>query len=131
MKSHILLVDDERLILDLFQTFFTKEGYEVTIAGTGKEAMDAVRQHTIDVVFLDIFLGEISGLDVLEEIRRERPKLPVIMLTGVGYDQELIEEASRKGATWYLSKDLPLELLVKEVERALKTSKANADSPGS
>jgi DNA-binding NtrC family response regulator len=120
MNEHILVVDDEAPIRDLLSTFFQKRDYKVTTAATAEEAQKSAKEPSLKLVILDIALGEEDGLQLLAALKGDHPKLPVIILTGMGFDDELLQEALEKGASGYVSKTLPLEQLLMEVHRALK-----------
>lgn len=79
----ILIVEDEELLLDAFSSVLKKRKYNVVGFSTGKEAIDYVRNNdnNIDLVILDIKLPDMSGLDVLEHIRKILPSVPIIMCT--------------------------------------------------
>jgi DNA-binding NtrC family response regulator len=120
MNEHILVVDDEAPIRDLLSTFFRKRGYRVSTAATADEAQGAVADPSLNLVILDIALAEADGLELLARLKSSHPKLPIIILTGMGFDDELLQEALQKGASGYVSKTLPLEQLLMEVHRTLK-----------
>ena len=119
MKQHLLVVDDEPSIRDLLSSFFRKHEYEVSTVATGAEALQAVDNKGVEVVILDVLLTDTDGLEVLAQIKAKHPKLPVIMITGIGFDEELLQEALQKGAAGYISKTLPLDQLLMEVHRTL------------
>lgn len=122
MKQHILVVDDEEPIRELLGSYFQKHGYEVTTAGTALEATRYADTTRLNLVVLDIALPDADGLEVLANLRRAHPSLPIVMLTGMGFDEELFQEARAKGANGYISKTLPLDQLLMEVVRTLKYS---------
>lgn len=126
-RQHILIVDDESSILELLSTFFEKRGYRVTCFNTGAEALDFLESNhsvqktpdTVDIMVLDLFLDEEDGLEVLSQAKELRPGLPVVILTGMGFDDEILKEAQSRGARGYVSKTLPMNQLLMEVHRAL------------
>jgi DNA-binding NtrC family response regulator len=120
MNEHILVVDDEAPIRDLLSTFFRKRDYKVTTAANAEEAQRVANEPSLSLVILDIALAEEDGLELLSALKRVHPRLPVIILTGMGFDDELLQEALEKGASGYVSKTLPLEQLLMEVHRVLK-----------
>ena len=126
MKQEILFVDDEAPIRDLLADFFRQKGYTTRTAATGEEALQSLAQQTPSLVMLDVDLGATDGLALLETIRASHPSLPVIMLTGMGFDNELLAEAMKKGANGYASKMLSLEHLLMEVHRVLKAAGKSA-----
>lgn len=123
MKEHILVVDDEAPIRDLLMTFFKKREYQVSTAQSSQETKSILGEQSIDLIILDIALGEEDddGLELLSKIKLERPEMPVIILTGMGFDDDLLQEALQRGASGYVSKTLPLDQLLMEVHRALRT----------
>ncbi len=119
MKQRILVVDDEAPILELLSAYFRKHGYEVSGAATSDEALRLVDDQPFQLVILDVLLADTDGLEVLAIIKQSHPRLPVIIMTGIGFDEELLQEALQKGAAGYVSKTLPLDQLLMEVHRAL------------
>jgi DNA-binding response OmpR family regulator len=119
MKMKILVVDDEAPIRDLLSTYLGKYGYEVLTACEAAEARRIVNEQTVHMAILDIVLPDTDGMEFLSELRKAHPNLPVVMLTGIGFDEELLVEAQERGASGYLSKSLPLDQLLMEVRRIL------------
>ena len=116
MKPHILVVDDEAPIRELLSTFFQSRGYEVSSAGTAYDAMIKAAETSLALVLLDLVLPDADGLEVLDSLKRTHPDLPIIIMTGMGADDALLKEARDKGAAGYVSKTLPLDKLLAEVE---------------
>lgn len=125
MKQHILVVDDEAPIRDVLSGYFEKHGYLVTAASTGSDALRLANEVPINLIVLDIALADADGLELLETLKAAHPNLPILILTGMGFDEELLQEARRKGASGYVSKQLPLDQLLMEVVRALKYNKTS------
>jgi DNA-binding NtrC family response regulator len=123
VKQHILVVDDEKPITDLLNSFFKKHGYEVRTAANARDALRFSLEFTFDLIILDIVLPDTESLELLDTFRAEYPEIPVILITGIGFDEELLQEALHKGAAGYISKTLPLEQLLMEVHRVLKKSR--------
>lgn len=124
MKQRILVVDDEPQIRDMLSMYFSSHGYEASSAGDSKETLLAVAKENVDVVVLDIGLADEDGLKLLEKLKAAHPKLRVIMLTGMGFVEDLLQEAQQKGADGYVSKVLPLDELLSAIQRILKTAPA-------
>lgn len=124
MKTHLLVADDEEAIRRLLTTYFRREGWEIDAVATAEETLRAIADDAIGLVVLDIELGSADGLTVLEQIKRARPGLPVVLLTGMGFDEELLLEAKRAGADGYVSKTLSLEQLKLEIQRVLRQTAA-------
>ena len=98
--------------------FANRLGYDVQIAASGEEAVEAVREVPPDLVTLDVMLPGISGLDTLRELRGLAPRLPIIMLSGHGRTQTIVE-AVRMGAVDFLRKPFEPEELETAFSRAL------------
>jgi DNA-binding NtrC family response regulator len=119
MKQQILVVDDEAPILELLSAYFKKHGYDVSSASNAADALRLIEEKPPHLVILDVLLADTDGLEVLSQIKSARPKLPVIIMTGIGFDEELLQDAVQKGAAGYVSKTLPLDQLLMEVHRIL------------
>lgn len=81
----ILVVDDEKNILKLYQAELEEEGHTVVTANSGKEALEVFDRENPDVVTLDILMPDIDGIQVLRQIKEKKPQTPVIMLTAYDY----------------------------------------------
>ena len=125
MKQHILVVDDEASIRELLEAYFKKHSYQVTAVATAGEALRAAEEGPVQLVILDVLLEETDGLEVLVKLKGAHPNLPVIIMTGIGFDEELLQEAIQKGAAGYVSKTLPLDQLLMEVHRTLNYKQPN------
>jgi two-component system response regulator HydG len=116
----LLIVDDERTLRFTIGEWARDAGFRAVEAESGREAVAAARDQGIDVVLLDLKLGNEDGLEVLRRLREEDPTLPVIMLTGHGGVQHAVE-ATRLGAYDFIEKRPPyLEHLEVVVRRALE-----------
>jgi DNA-binding response OmpR family regulator len=99
----ILVVDDEREILDLLTDHLEDEGYAVSQAVDGEQALEGARREPPDLVLLDITIPGVNGLEVLRRLRRDHPKIPVIMITGIE-DEALARSTLKMGAFDYVQK---------------------------
>jgi DNA-binding response OmpR family regulator len=124
MKQRILVVDDEPQIREMLSMYFERHGYDAATAGDTAETLRIVNDSKVDVVVLDIGLAEEDGLKLLEQLKKDHPALRVIMLTGMGFVEDLLQEAQQKGADGYVSKVLPLDELLLAIQRILKTTPA-------
>lgn len=119
--SRILIVDDEKNIRALFRDELEDEGYEVEIAGSGREALDKVAAQLPDLVVLDIRMEDMTGLEVLAELRKKysHEQLPVIMCTAVRglQDDFTIWDAH---VSDYITKPVDLEELKSKIKRILE-----------
>jgi DNA-binding NtrC family response regulator len=108
--AKILVVDDEPSILKLLKEALTQWGYQVVCVGTGAEALEAVRTELFDAAITDIRMPEMSGLDLLREIKRHDESIEVVVMTGYPTIASAVE-ALKEGAYDYLSKPLILDEL--------------------
>ena len=124
MKQRILVVDDEPQIREMLSMYFSRHGYDTATAGDSAETLRLVKESPVDVVVLDISLADEDGLKLLEQLKKFQPGLRVIMLTGMGFVEDLLQEAQQKGADGYVSKVLPLDELLLAIQRILKNPPA-------
>ena len=120
MNSYtVLTIEDETLIRDSFRFFLEDHGYNVLEAENGKEGLDMIRAHSPDVVLLDLRMPEMDGLEVLQQVQKEKPKLPIIVISGTGFIGN-VAEALRQGACNYLLKPIAdFDILRYALEHAL------------
>lgn len=100
---NVLVVDDDPFINRLVQIRMKNRGYQVFSAGDGEKALEMIRAASLDLVFLDVAMPKVSGLQVLEEIRRDKLDIAVIIMTAFGSESVAVE-AMRNGADDYLPK---------------------------
>ena len=126
MKQHILIVDDEDQIRELLSLYLSRHGYEISTAKSSKETLQTMDRSGIDLVVLDIGLADEDGLGLLSAIKARNPNIQVVMLTGMGFVEDLLQEAHAKGADGYVSKLLPLDELLLAIQRVLRPGTAAA-----
>ncbi len=117
--EHILVVDDEPAIQTTLRAVLEDEGYRVSTAGSGEEAARLAGEEAPDLVFLDIWMPGMDGLETLAELKRVRPEAPVIMISGHGTIETAVK-ATRLGAYDFIEKPLSLEKTLVSVTRALE-----------
>lgn len=83
MEEHILIVDDQPGIVLLLKEILESDGYEVTTASTGKEALQAIRNHTFDLIILDYRLPIVNGFEIVKQLQKEKQTVPIIMMSGL------------------------------------------------
>jgi two-component system response regulator AtoC len=115
--STVLIVDDEQTLARSAKAFLTDHGYEAEVAGSGEQALQLLQSLQPDVVFADVRLPGMSGLDLLKRIRDFDPVLPVVMLTAYGSIEGAVE-AVKLGAFDYVKKPVDLEELKLLADRA-------------
>ena len=119
-RYNLLVVDDEPAFRLFVSTVLRDAGYEVTVAQNGAEALTLLGGRHFHLVLTDLRMPDVSGMEVLEAVRRESPATPVIVITAFGTIESAVE-ATRKGAADYLLKPLKSpEELRRVVDRALR-----------
>lgn len=119
MPNRILFVDDEAPIRELLTLFFRKKGIEVTSAVSASEALELSRGARHDLAIVDVNLAGENGLELMVNLKRENPAMPVIIFTGLTGDETLLQEALARGADGFMRKTEPLSGLYEEVRRRL------------
>ncbi|MCP9290188.1 sigma-54-dependent transcriptional regulator [Gracilimonas sediminicola] len=117
-KAHILITDDEKAIRNTLEEILQYENYEVSTAESGQLALDFVGENDIDLMFLDIKMQGMDGLETLKKLREAGHEFPVIMISGHG-TIEIAVEATKMGAYDFLEKPPDLNRLLISVRNAL------------
>ncbi len=118
-SRRILVVDDEESHRLMLRAVLKEEGYQVTEAADGPEAIGAMEQESYDLVLLDLRLPAMDGIETLNEIKKISPLVPVIMMTAYASVKTAVE-ALKAGAFDYLTKPLDIEELKVLIEKALE-----------
>jgi CheY-like chemotaxis protein len=123
MKQHILIIDDEASIRDLLGRYLQGCGYEVTLIDSVHAALESFHKQTPDLIISDLQLEDGDGLEMIDRIKGEAPDIPVILLTGVLFDQEVVDRVLRAKVACYLQKTSPLSKIKETVESLLPAAK--------
>ncbi len=117
MSYSVLIADDDHSLRSVLSAALNKAGYHTVKARNGKEAIDCVEKDEFDVILLDIFLGDVDGLELIESIQDLNPTAAIIVITGHGTTQTAIEAAKRQAYS-YLTKPVDRNELLDLVDRA-------------
>lgn len=119
----LLIVDDEKGITESLKDFFAHRGFSVKTANSGEEALSVVKSDRPDIIFLDIRMRGIGGLDVLEKVKKMDKDIKIIMLT-IHEEREIADKAKQLGADEYITKpfrvDYLEEVVIKKVQELLR-----------
>jgi len=121
-KLRILLVDDQQDFLETISFWMKSKGYEVAVAKDGEQAIERIKAEPYDIVFLDIHMPKMDGVETLSIIRKHKKKLPVILVTAYP-DEETIEKAKKYHISGYFPKSGPFDDLTHMIDVAMRTHK--------
>lgn len=128
MSYKVLVVDDEAPVRELFNELLKQEKYSVKSASTGEEALAMAEKEDFQIVLLDIKLPGISGIEVLKKLKDKTPNLIVIMITGFGYDEQLIAKSKEYGCSGYIGKNMPVSQIMSNFRLFVKTTEERSKS---
>lgn len=118
-KQNILIVEDDTFLQGLMANKVNSNGFEITTASNGEEAMTALAKTKFDGILLDLMLPDISGFDILENLKSDGSKIPVIVFSNLSDDKD-IKKAMSLGAKEYLIKsNFTLEELIEKLKKVI------------
>jgi putative nucleotidyltransferase with HDIG domain len=127
LSARILVVDDEEPVRLMIGATLERQGHEVQMAASGREALELMERQGFDLVLTDIVMQDGNGIALLECIHRQQPHLPVVMVTAI-HDISVAIDSMRRGAYDYLLKPFEREHLLNTVMRALEHRQALQES---
>ena len=116
-KLKILVVDDKKVIGDLFDFTLGFGGHAITFADNAKSAVDAIKDKNFNIVFLDIIMPEKDGIETLKEIKTLSPNLPIVMMSGYSIEEKKVN-AKQLGAVGCLKKPFEIDDVKKIIKLA-------------
>ena len=123
----VLVVDDDPVVGKSFHRVLSGKGYAVITARNGEEALNKLRSETYDVVFTDIKMPGMNGLEVAERLKETQPWLPVVIVTGYGTDENEAR-AKAAGVSGFLRKPLSPEMIIDNAERAMRERRETTEA---
>lgn len=120
-KGRVLLVDDEPLVLEMFESILSEEGYDVFVAASAKDALVHLDRTFFDILVCDVKLDDFDGFDIMSIARKKNANIAVVLITGAPSEPDS-QRAKGMGAD-YLSKPIGFELLISTVGEAFSTSR--------
>ena len=129
VPARVLVVDDVELNRSMLSRRLERRGFEVELAEGGKEALNLIRERTYDIVLLDIMMPEVSGYDVLKEVRKHKTplELPIIMATAKDQGEDVVS-AFKLGANDYITKPIDFPVALARIETQLSRKRATEKS---
>ena len=127
----ILIVDDDQGQRTVLQTILKREGYTIETAENGLVALEKIEDNLFDVVVSDMRMAQMSGRELLHEIKRRDPDLPVLIVTAYAEVNDAVDLVAREGAFYYLQKPIQIDTLKKEIRRAIEMRHGLTDGESS
>lgn len=121
-----LIVDDDPTLAKFIVTYLRQRGHTCHSLTDGFQTAAWLAHHDCDVVIVDLKMPKVDGITLISFIREVNSQVPIIVFTGVGYNEEQMHAALRAGANGYVSKNLPIEQLYCVLSRVLATSHQRA-----
>jgi CheY-like chemotaxis protein len=129
MSGNILVVDDEPIVRDFFKDVALSLGGNVETAEDGDVAVEKCKERHFDIIFMDMRMPHMNGLDACKSILRFDPSTKVVMMSGYS-DDGLMDEAIDSGAIAKLAKPFELKVILDLIESALKTTGGGGSPQG-
>lgn len=115
----ILIVEDEEILSEVLKDRFTDDGWEVTIAMDGEEAMEKVKKESFDLMLLDLIMPKKNGFEVLEEINNnpELKDLSIIVLSNLGTDEDIKKALSLGAKDYFVKTQHPVSEIIEKAKK--------------
>ncbi|MBA3881458.1 MAG: response regulator [Chthoniobacterales bacterium] len=124
--TEFLIIDDDPAITKFLVAYLKQKGHTCASLTQGFRTAAWLEHNECDVVVVDLNMPKVDGTSLISFIREMSPALPIVVFTGVGYDEERMHTALRAGANGYVSKNLPIEQLYCVLSRVLATCQQRA-----
>jgi DNA-binding NtrC family response regulator len=118
-----LVIDDDPAITRFLATYLQQKGHTCAGLTEASQTHHWLEIHDCEVVVVDLNMPKVDGISLIQYIHEIKPQLPIIVFTGIGYEEEKMHAALRAGANGYVSKNLPIEQLYCVLTRVLATSR--------
>src|ERR1051326_75999 len=124
--SQFLIIDDDPGIAKFLVTYLRQRGHTCQALTDGFQTASWLSEHDCEVAIVDLRMPKVDGISLISFMRELDPGLPIVVFTGVGYDEEQMHAALRAGANGYVSKNLPIEQLYCVLSRVLTACELRA-----
>ena len=119
MNAKVCIIDDDKNVRNSLKEILEDEGYEVQLYASGKSCLKQLEKERPSVLFLDVWLNNEDGLEILKEIKKIYPTLPIIMISGHA-TIELAVQATKMGADDFLEKPLSIQTVLEKIDKVLQ-----------
>ncbi len=124
--AEFLIIDDDPAITKFLVTYLRQKGHTCQSLTEGFQTAAWLEHHDSEVIVVDLNMPKVDGISLINYIREVNTEIPIIVFTGVGYDEARMNAALRAGANGYVSKNLPIEQLYCVLSRVLATCRMRA-----
>jgi DNA-binding response OmpR family regulator len=121
-----LIIDDDPAISRFLVTYLRQKGHTCQALTDGFQTAAWLGDNDCEVAIVDLRMPKVDGISLISFIREINPRIPIVVFTGIGYDEEKMHAALRAGANGYVSKNLPIEQLYCVLSRVLATCQQRA-----
>ena len=125
-RVQFLVIDDDAAVTSLVSAYLKEKGHTCDTVAESFLISAWLEMHDCEVVVVDLNMPQVDGVSLISYLREIRPGLPVVVFTGVGYDEQKMHEALRAGANGYVSKNLPIDQLYAVLEHVLVSCRQRA-----
>jgi DNA-binding response OmpR family regulator len=125
-NSEFLIIDDDPAITRFLVTYLRQKGHTCQSLTEGFQTATWLAHNDCDVAIVDLKMPKVDGISLISFLRDINSTLPIIVFTGMGYDEDQMHAALRAGANGYVSKNLPVEQLYSVLSRVLATCQRRA-----
>lgn len=119
MTKHVLTIDDEVALLEILSETLTAKGYRVTSAESAHEGLRVAKDDPPQLIISDLQMEDSDGLELIEKLKKMLPTVPIILLTGVVFDTEVVDANISKKVSLYIPKMTSLQKITEAVQRLL------------
>ena len=125
IKCKVLIADDEVLLTNSLKSILTRNGYDISVCYQGSEVIPLLNRFQPDAMLLDIFLGDMNGIELMKRIKEQKPDLPVVMITA-NSDVSMAVRAMKEGALDYVVKPFDVGILDSIIKKAIETARVRS-----
>ena len=127
MARNVLIIDDEEIFLDLLKSYLQEKGYAVTVSTSGQKILKLLFEKPYDIVLLDVWMVDMSGIEVFKKIRKANPNLPVVLMTGYAASS-LVNTLQNLDVDAFIKKPFKLKEVEGVIEGAIEKRRNNSST---
>ncbi|MFA4858723.1 MAG: response regulator [Candidatus Margulisiibacteriota bacterium] len=124
MSKKIMIIDDEEAMCRILKQILEGEGYEVKTRNEGLLALDEIKQDSFNLVITDVSMPNLSGIEILAQVKQFKPDLPVIFVTGSDVDA-ILKEALQLGLDGFIEKPFNIQAVLEVIKEKLSVENVN------